>query len=93
MAGTSDPQMAMARERVEVIGPQFCAPYAVDLSVVKQVMTLKDGAFQVLDVNENVVFSVKGKVFSLRERRVLVDGAGNPLVTFQQKVIFTFFLF
>ncbi|WMV45183.1 hypothetical protein MTR67_038568 [Solanum verrucosum] len=84
MAGTSE---AMATERLEVIGPQFCAPYAVDLSIVKQVMTLKDGSFQVLDVNENVVFSIKGKVFSLRERRVLVDGAGNPLITFQQKLL------
>ncbi|XP_060202923.1 protein LURP-one-related 15-like isoform X2 [Lycium barbarum] len=79
--------MAVAGNRVEVIGPQFCAPYAIDLSVVKKIMTLKDGAFQVLDSNENVVFSVKGKVFSLRERRVLVDGAGTPLVTFQQKLL------
>lgn len=47
-------------ERVDVIGPQYCAPYAVDLSVFEQVI--------VLDANQNVVFSIKRKVFSLRER-------------------------
>ncbi|PHT43276.1 hypothetical protein CQW23_17301 [Capsicum baccatum] len=88
MEETSDPPMANTdANRVEVIGPQFCAPYAIDLSIIKKVMTLKDGAFQVLDVNENVVFSVKDMVFSLRERRVLVEGDGTPLVTFQQKLL------
>lgn len=85
MAGTSDPQMAVPANPVAVIGSQFCVPYPVDLNIVKKVMTLKDGAFQVVDANGNALFSVKGKVFSLRDRRVLVDGSGNPLVTFQQK--------
>lgn len=56
-------------------------------------MTLKDGAFQVVDADGNALFKVKGQVFSLRERRVLVDGSDNPLVTFQQKVIIIYILF
>ncbi|KAG4925333.1 hypothetical protein JHK87_050873 [Glycine soja] len=68
-----------------VIGPQFCAPYPLDLAVVKKVMTLSDGNFVVTDVNGNVVFKVKGSLMTLRDRRILVDAAGNPLVTLRRK--------
>ena len=70
-----------------VIGPQFCAPYPLDLAVVKKVMTLSDGNFVVTDVNGNVVFKVKGSLMTLRDRRILVDAAGNPLVTLRRKIM------
>ena len=55
-----------------VIGPQFCAPYPLDLAVVKKVMTLSDG----------------NSLMTLRDRRILVDAAGNPLVTLRRKVCY-----
>ncbi|KAK7395018.1 hypothetical protein VNO78_15559 [Psophocarpus tetragonolobus] len=70
-----------------VVGPQFCAPYPVDLAVVKKVMTITDGNFTVTDVNANVVFKVKGSLMTLRHRRVLIDPAGNPIVTLRRKMI------
>lgn len=70
-----------------VIGPQFCAPYPVDLAVVKKVMTISDN-FVVTDVNGNIVFKVKGSLATLRDRRVLLDAAGNPLVTLRRKVCY-----
>lgn len=70
-----------------VIGPQYCAPYPVDLAVVQKVMTLADGSFVVTDVNGNVVFKVKGSIMSLRDRRVLIDAAGNPIVTLRRKMM------
>lgn len=75
-----------------VIGPQYCAPYPVDLAVVKKVMTISDGNFVVTDVNGNVVFKVKGSLMTLRDRRVLVDAAGHPIVTLRRKVILIYFL-
>nr|ACU19112.1 unknown [Glycine max] len=72
-----------------VIGPQFCASYPLDLAVVKKVMTLSDGNFVVTDVNGNVVFKVKGSLMTLRDRRILVDAAGNPLVTLRRKIMTT----
>ncbi|XP_019199683.1 PREDICTED: protein LURP-one-related 10-like [Ipomoea nil] len=70
-----------------VISPQFIVPYPVDLAVVRKVMTLQEGKFEVLDINGAVMFKVKSKLFSLRDHRVLVDTLDNPIVTFQQKIL------
>lgn len=70
---------------VVVVGAQFCAPYVVDLTVTKKALSLSDSDFTVTDINGNVVLKVKGVVFSLRDRAVLVDAADNPLLTLQQK--------
>ncbi|XP_008799837.2 protein LURP-one-related 15-like [Phoenix dactylifera] len=72
---------------VAVVGPQFCAPYPVDLTVTKKAISLTDGDFAVTDVNGTVVFKVKGTFLSIRDRRVLLDSAGNPLVSMQQKIM------
>ncbi|KAM3287962.1 Protein LURP-one-related 15 [Capsicum baccatum] len=84
---SSYPPQMMANQQVAIISPQFCAPYPVDLNIVRKLMTLSEGAFGVTDVNGNIVFKVKSKLFSLRDRRVLLDAAGNPIVTFQQKIL------
>ncbi|CAL0302591.1 unnamed protein product [Lupinus luteus] len=70
-----------------VIGPQYCAPYPVDLSIVKKVLTISDGNFVVTDINNNVVFKVKGSLMTLRDRRVLIDAAGNPIATLRRKMM------
>ncbi|KAM0941201.1 putative tubby-like protein [Dioscorea sansibarensis] len=85
MATPSMPAPAMPP--VAVVGQQYCAPYPVDLTVKKKALSLSDGDFSVLDVNGNVVFKVKGKLLSLRDRRVLVDAVGNPIISMQQKMI------
>lgn len=72
--------------QVAVINPQFCAPYPVDLVVTRKLLTLSEGNFAVTDVNGNIMFKVKGKFFSLRDRRVLVDAAEHPIITLQQKI-------
>jgi uncharacterized protein YxjI len=69
-----------------VIGPQFCAPYEVTLAIVSRVLRVMDGNFVVTDVNGAVIFKVTQRIISLRGRRVLLDGVGNPVVTFRGKV-------
>ncbi|KAF5471474.1 hypothetical protein F2P56_008262 [Juglans regia] len=70
-----------------IIGTQYCAPYPVDLSVVKKVMTMSDGNFVVTDINGTVIFKVKGKLMSLHDQRILLDAAGNPIVTLREKIM------
>ncbi|KAJ0027532.1 hypothetical protein Pint_35000 [Pistacia integerrima] len=65
---------------VSIIGPQFCAPYPLDLAIVRKAPALSDGNFAVTDINCNILFKVKGKLLSLHDKRVLLDGAGNPLL-------------
>ncbi|KAH6777946.1 LURP-one-like protein [Perilla frutescens var. frutescens] len=84
MSGPSNPASAPP---VAVVSPQFCVGYLVDLTITRKLMTLKDGTFGVTDVNGNIMFQIKGKVFSLHDRRVLLDAAGIPIITFQQKLL------
>ncbi|RDX86584.1 Protein LURP-one-related 15, partial [Mucuna pruriens] len=81
------PSAPMPAVPAAVIGPQYCAPYPVDLAVVKKVMTISDGNFVVTDVNGNVVFKIKGSLLTLRDRRVLIDATGKPLVTLRAKIM------
>lgn len=85
-APTPAPSGTQFASPVPIIGPQYCAPYPVDLAVVRKVLTISDGNFVVTDVNGTVIFKVKGKFLSLHDRRFLLDGAGNPIVTLRQKV-------
>ncbi|KAL4606405.1 hypothetical protein ACB092_09G100100 [Castanea dentata] len=60
-----------------VISPYYCAPYPVDLGIVRKVLTVSDSSFVVTDTNGNTLFSC----------RIIVDAAGNPIVTIQDKVL------
>ena len=86
MAAMPTPTPATFDGPVVVVGPQFCAPHVVDLTVTKKALSLTGNDFTVTDVNGNVVLKTKGVFLSLRNRRVLLDAAGNPLLTLQQKV-------
>ncbi|XP_031267543.1 LOW QUALITY PROTEIN: protein LURP-one-related 15-like, partial [Pistacia vera] len=47
-----------------------------------------DGNFVVTDTNSNILFKVKGVLLTfIHQRRVLLDGAGNPIATLRQKVM------
>lgn len=69
------------------------ATYQVDLMIALKMMTISEGNYAVTDANGNIMFKVKSKVLSLRDRHVLLDAAGNPVVSFQKKVRYLFFLF
>ncbi|GLU14965.1 hypothetical protein SLE2022_314990 [Rubroshorea leprosula] len=67
-----------------IISPQFCASYPVDLSIARNVKTIRDADFVVIDINGNIIFKVKGSAYS---NRVLLDAVGNPIVTLKQKLM------
>ncbi|GMI89108.1 hypothetical protein like AT5G01750 [Hibiscus trionum] len=72
---------------VSVIGPQYCFPHPVDLAVVRKVLTITEGNFAVTDINGNIMFKIKGKFFSIHDRRLLTDAAGNPVCTLRPKLM------
>ncbi|KAK9920298.1 hypothetical protein M0R45_028856 [Rubus argutus] len=82
----SAPPIVYANPAVAIISPQFCTPYPFDLGIVRKVLTITDGNFVVTDVNGNTVFKVRGAHLSLRDRRVLLDAAGYPIVTLRKKL-------
>lgn len=70
---------------VAVVAPHFCAPYVVQLSV-KEKFSLREGDFAITDTNGAVVVTVKGALISIHNRRLLLDAAGNPLLSLREKV-------
>ncbi|EER98231.1 protein LURP-one-related 10 [Sorghum bicolor] len=71
---------------VAVVAPHFCAPYVVQL-LVKERFSLREGDFTITDTNGAVVITVKGALISIHNRRLLLDAAGNPLLSLREKVI------
>lgn len=65
----------------------------VEFTITRKMMTMHAGTFVVTDADGNIAFNVQGKSMSLHDRRVLLDTAGNPIITFQQKVTFTSTIF
>ncbi|KDP22800.1 hypothetical protein JCGZ_00387 [Jatropha curcas] len=60
---------------VVVIGPQFLAPYPVDLKVATKLLSLGECNLGVTDANGALIFKVKSKLLSIRDRRYLLDAA------------------
>ncbi|XVF29658.1 hypothetical protein REPUB_Repub15cG0141100 [Reevesia pubescens] len=67
---------------VPIISPHFCAPDPIDLVIVKKVL---NGNLVVTDINDNIVFKVKGPFLTIYGRQVLIDATGNPIVTLKRK--------
>ncbi|GMY25637.1 protein LURP-one-related 15-like [Fagus crenata] len=72
---------------VPVISPQYCELHPFDLAIVRKVRICSSGNFVVTDTNGNVIFNVKARASLFRDRRVLFDAAGNPVVTLREKII------
>ncbi|KAJ3669427.1 hypothetical protein LUZ60_011377 [Juncus effusus] len=85
--GPSAPPPQAMMGPVAVVGQQFCAPYVVMLTVTKKAFSLSDGDFVVTDANGGVLMKVQGRLFSLRERRVLCDAAGTPIISLKEKIL------
>ncbi|KAL5715126.1 hypothetical protein ACHQM5_016996 [Ranunculus cassubicifolius] len=67
---------------VTVIGPQYCTPHPMVLTIQKKLFKLGEGHFSILDVNGDSLFTVDGA-----KKRVLLDSAGIPLVNMRHKMI------
>lgn len=85
-APTPQPNYNAIANPLPVVGPQYCLPHLVDLTVTRKLMTLTDD-FVVTDVNQNTMFKVKGKFFSIHDKRVLLDSNGKPIVTLRHKIL------
>ncbi|KAK9289584.1 hypothetical protein L1049_007740 [Liquidambar formosana] len=83
----AQPSCTPVASPVPVISPLFCTPYPVDLAIVRKFTILTDGNYVVKDANGNILFKVKGSFLDMRNRRVLLDAAGNPIVTLRQKIM------
>lgn len=69
-----------------VISPDFCVREHVNLTIVRKLLAVTDGNFEVTDDKGNIMFRVTEKLLSIHNRHVLLDAGGTPIVTFSKKV-------
>jgi uncharacterized protein YxjI len=72
---------------VAVVGPQFCAPDTMALTVTKKAFSWSGGDFNVSDVYGAVLMKVQGRYLSRHSHRVLCDAAGTPIISMRKKLI------
>jgi uncharacterized protein YxjI len=72
---------------VVVVAPQYCLPHAVSLAVTKKVLSFSGGDWTISDPAGNILFRVDGKVWTVRDRRYLLDAAGYKVIRMQQKIL------
>ncbi|CAH2053828.1 unnamed protein product [Thlaspi arvense] len=70
-----------------IVDKRFCAPYPVDLTIVRKVMRLTAGNFVITDVNGDMLFKVKDPVFGLHDKRILLDGSGSSVLNMREKIV------
>ncbi|KAK3227442.1 hypothetical protein Dsin_007304 [Dipteronia sinensis] len=72
---------------VSIVDPQYCSPNPVDLVLVRKIMLMTKGNFDVQDINENIFFKAEGTLKTNHNLHVLLDAAGKTLVTIQEKIM------
>ncbi|ESQ54967.1 hypothetical protein EUTSA_v10026191mg [Eutrema salsugineum] len=69
-----------------IVDARFCAKYPVELAIVRKVMKLTTGNFEIMDVNGDLLFNVDDRVFGLHDKRTLLDTSGSPVLTLREKI-------
>ncbi|KAJ4979875.1 hypothetical protein NE237_010655 [Protea cynaroides] len=72
---------------ITIVGPRFCAPCPVNLTIITKDISIGKGNFSVKDVDGNIVFEVDGTLSNIRDRRVLLDANGEPLLFMRSKIM------
>jgi uncharacterized protein YxjI len=66
---------------VAAINLSFCQPGPLTLVMKEKLWSWTGDSFQIKDTNGNVYFQIAGQVMSFRDKKKLLDYAGNPLGT------------
>ncbi|CAL9782916.1 unnamed protein product [Musa acuminata subsp. burmannicoides] len=82
----SSPSSQFAAPSGAIVGPCFCVPDPIGLTFFIDAAWLNCDHLAVTDINGNVVFKVEAHKWSLRNRQVVVDASGKPVISMQQKV-------
>ncbi|CAH2053826.1 unnamed protein product [Thlaspi arvense] len=85
--GPSAPSLQGSDIARAIVDQRFCAPYPVDITIVRKLMRLKPGNFVITDVNGDMLFRVKDPVFGFHDKRILLDGSASPVLNMREKIV------
>lgn len=70
-----------------VIDQGYCTPGQITLKAKEKKFSMTGDSFSVTGPDGGAWFSVNPKMFSMRDKRVLLDGAGRPACGLQKKLV------
>jgi len=70
-----------------IVAEQYITPEDVQLSISRKLASIGDGNFAITDSEGKVLFKLKEKVVSLRDKRTLYDGEDNPVLSLHKKLV------
>lgn len=70
-----------------VLDPIFCSPGPVVLKAQENLASLSGDSFTVTGEDGRVWFKVDAKMFSMREKKVIVDAGGRPVAGLKKKLV------
>jgi len=81
-------QLQPSAEPICATEPRFCLPHPVQLRLREKYFSFSGDDFKISDASTGVVyFQCKGKVLSIRDKKVLLDNQGVPVLNLQDKLL------
>ncbi|OXA50423.1 protein LURP-one-related 15 [Folsomia candida] len=85
----SQPLTPQSNDPICATEPRFCLPHTVQLRLREKLWSFSGDDFKITDASnaEIVYFQCHGKVFSLRDKKVLRDNMGVPVLNMKEQLI------
>ncbi|MCD9641797.1 hypothetical protein HAX54_028241 [Datura stramonium] len=77
--------MEGGNNRTIVIGPQFCSPQPLQISMKKKVYFLAGYGYEVKDDYGNLIFTIENVLGFFRSKILIFDAVGVPILTLKSK--------
>ncbi|TKY63640.1 LURP-one-related 15 [Spatholobus suberectus] len=89
-AEMQNPQIDLTRmsmsPTIPITRPQYCTPIPILLEIVRTVHKFGfSHKFSVININNNIIFNLKMRSFSIHKQFILFDDDKNPIVTLHKK--------
>lgn len=85
MGATESIMLQPPQVPVNCIEDRFALPYQIQLKLKEKLFSMREDSSIVNCADGSVIFKVKGKAFSLRDKKTLIDGYGNAVCTLTDK--------
>ena len=71
---------------IAIVDARFCCPQEVTLIMKEKLFTYSGDSYDIKDDAGRAWFKVRGKAFSMREKKMIYDVQGNPVINLKENM-------